>query len=787
MIAFFHTALFEHLFSTLLAALSVFGCVLPICRILYLPVNLLHLAGYSLLFCGVISLCSLRRSTRWIDWVLTILFVSIFGYTHLPALRTCLLAYTTLSGDASLNALAVHMDTLLPLVCLLLARLLTRSLCTNSTLVGIHFVFMLILPFICNFLAPQLDLVSLLPLFASLIFLLRYFFSLPPSVGRVIPSAALCLLCAMLFLPNTLDPYPPLSDLMQRTRQFIEDHFLFTQSRTVYSLSMSGYQPFGHERLGGPVDPTDDPVMEVETDETVLLRGVISNEYTGFSWRNTLPANRYLLSDLRFQGLRKKTFDLNLPAQALRDESSIFDEKALRIRMVKDCFSTLFVPARTQSLSASEGIVPYFSPSSEIFITRDLSSGDSYSVSAPIFSAETPGVAQLVECARQNADSNYDEIAANYTAVPDLVEHAVYQLSYVVTQNAQTPFEKAQLLCDFLLTRYSYTYDQNVPPDDRDFVSWFLLDEKQGYCVSFASSMAVMGRIVGLPTRYIEGYVAHPAADGIARVTDLAAHAWVEVYFSGFGWVAFDPTPGSTSADDTSTDTQDDPTQSGDAPPTPTPPADAPGAADQPTSSPTPSPTPDSDNSGENTPPPAEADAPTPTPPPAAEQRTPTPPPVAPQDEPDPPDDDSAPPLSLLLLLLLLAAAVAARLYTAQPSFAAARARHPGAQVLIYYRAILTELSCMHLTRMIDESPIRHAVRVWHALDGQDSRDLTGIVQAARIVSAAQYSLHTPPQRADADFLATVYLRLLKRMTLLQKLRLYALRLIKGAGSIKSI
>lgn len=96
----------------------------------------------------------------------------------------------------------------------------------------------------------------------------------------------------------------------------------------------------------------------------------------------------------------------------------------------------------------------------------------------------------------------------------------------------------------YLRSAYSYTLDQNIPPTGRDFVSWFLLTERQGYCTSFASAMAVMARIAGLPSRYIEGYAAVPDSDGTARVTQRNAHAWTEIYFSGFGWLSFDATPG---------------------------------------------------------------------------------------------------------------------------------------------------------------------------------------------------------------------------------------------------
>ena len=83
----------------------------------------------------------------------------------------------------------------------------------------------------------------------------------------------------------------------------------------------------------------------------------------------------------------------------------------------------------------------------------------------------------------------------------------------------------------------------DVPPDSQDFVTYFLYVGKEGYCTYYASAMTVMCRMAGLPARYVEGFEAQPAADGFAYVTGKDAHAWTEVYFKGFGWVPFDPTP----------------------------------------------------------------------------------------------------------------------------------------------------------------------------------------------------------------------------------------------------
>ncbi len=69
------------------------------------------------------------------------------------------------------------------------------------------------------------------------------------------------------------------------------------------------------------------------------------------------------------------------------------------------------------------------------------------------------------------------------------------------------------------------------------------LTTKRGYCELYASAMAYLVRAAGIPSRVAIGFRnGHPAGDRIS-VTNHDAHAWVEVYFSGIGWVPFDPTP----------------------------------------------------------------------------------------------------------------------------------------------------------------------------------------------------------------------------------------------------
>jgi hypothetical protein len=72
----------------------------------------------------------------------------------------------------------------------------------------------------------------------------------------------------------------------------------------------------------------------------------------------------------------------------------------------------------------------------------------------------------------------------------------------------------------------------------------FVVDTRTGYCQHFAGAMALMLRLLGIPARVGAGFVPGHYHDGTWTVTDHDAHTWVEVWFRGYGWLAFDPTPG---------------------------------------------------------------------------------------------------------------------------------------------------------------------------------------------------------------------------------------------------
>ncbi|MDQ2085997.1 transglutaminase domain-containing protein [Herbivorax sp. ANBcel31] len=139
-----------------------------------------------------------------------------------------------------------------------------------------------------------------------------------------------------------------------------------------------------------------------------------------------------------------------------------------------------------------------------------------------------------------------DFILDNYTYIPDTLPDRVHQLAHEITKDAENNFDKVKAIETYLSENYLYTLLPGDTPEGRDFVDYFLFDQKEGYCTYFATAMAILTRCIDIPSRYIEGYrlPLESTEENLYEVRNNHAHAWVEVYFEGFGWVTFEPTAG---------------------------------------------------------------------------------------------------------------------------------------------------------------------------------------------------------------------------------------------------
>ena len=178
-------------------------------------------------------------------------------------------------------------------------------------------------------------------------------------------------------------------------------------------------------------------------------------------------------------------------------------------------------------------------------LDRDGGSGPYEITSRVLVSGNGPG--QLNEAALRAAGTDYrPEVVALFTRVEpgSLGPNArALETRIMAEAESQAPIDLANRLVTVLQSN-EYMYDTDVrdlPCEDLSTVECFATF-KRGFCQYYAPTMAVILRDLGVPTRIAQGFLPGTREAGIERVPMSSAHAWVEVYFPGYGWVPFDPT-----------------------------------------------------------------------------------------------------------------------------------------------------------------------------------------------------------------------------------------------------
>lgn len=267
-------------------------------------------------------------------------------------------------------------------------------------------------------------------------------------------------------------------------------------------------------------------VMKVKSQSPGYWRSLVFDRYDGQGWSVTDVKPQTLnVSDSYAQ----LSYDLSYPQfQSVLQTFTI-------VERLPNLLPALYQPV---------GI--YF-PSSTLYRDNDddirlpffLEPGTVYTVVSHV-----PDIQSLLALLR-NSTSNYPRaISAEYLELPSQFPERLRQLAEKITANQINPYDKASAILNWL-HQFPYTLDIPSPPPGEDAVEHFIFTLKRGYCEQFASAFAVLARAVGIPTRVVTGYATGDYNPFIMsyEVRAKHAHAWDEVYFSGVGWIPFDPSP----------------------------------------------------------------------------------------------------------------------------------------------------------------------------------------------------------------------------------------------------
>ncbi len=278
----------------------------------------------------------------------------------------------------------------------------------------------------------------------------------------------------------------------------------------------------------GNISLPTDVLMHVESDERLYWRARTYDRYAGWGWSSStlVVDDRRGLEDIAggsyrdcAECVRNITFELKAPA------STVFTA-ATPLR------TTLPVEAQFNNLDADEGhrLVKLES-------TNVLQPNQRYTVQSYV---PTVTVDEL-----RVWDADYEDwVTQHYLQLPDALPLRIRLLAETLTLGAETPYEKAIAIREYLRT-LDYSQDISAPPPGSDGLSHFLFGEQAGYSEYFGSAMTVMLRVAGVPSRLAVGYLPgeYDPEFGVYIVRESDLHAWPEAYFPGFGWIPFEPTP----------------------------------------------------------------------------------------------------------------------------------------------------------------------------------------------------------------------------------------------------
>ncbi|HYK72932.1 MAG TPA: transglutaminaseTgpA domain-containing protein [Pseudoneobacillus sp.] len=288
--------------------------------------------------------------------------------------------------------------------------------------------------------------------------------------------------------------------------------------------------------LGGPFIGDNRVVFRAESEARHYWRVESKDLYTGKGW---------VTSE---EDIQRRTIspDSDIPIYAFEADVEVKEETA-RIYTYMNYPHAIY-PFGLQKIETPFRSAYELNPVTEkIYFKNSQISDYSFLYKIPKYSVSK---LQLIKTAEQ---ARLDPVFINrYTQVPENLPQDIQSLAIEITKGKETWFDKARAIEKYF-DRNEFSYDQKnvaVPKGSEDYVAQFLFDTKRGYCDNFSTSMAVMLRTLGIPTRWVKGYT-----DGdykqltdngrkVYEVTNNNAHSWVEVYFPGSGWLAFEPTPG---------------------------------------------------------------------------------------------------------------------------------------------------------------------------------------------------------------------------------------------------
>ncbi|NWG22426.1 MAG: transglutaminase domain-containing protein [Chloroflexi bacterium] len=372
--------------------------------------------------------------------------------------------------------------------------------------------------------------------------------------GRFMVAAGLALVALMIstaFLPNE-----PNNEQLARLWRTIRSPIVALREGWQDAFSTINAPPGStggfltrNARVGGPRQLGTALVMTVRSVEYSYWRATAFDRYTGRMWQNTVGERaRAALGVATAEGARtplaagERIDQPELRGRTLMTTTiELAQTRTDGLVMNGGAFVSSGVPVLIQHgyLEAAGELLPNFTETATIMTETPLEATRTYTVAAYLSTVDEQSL-------RESGTTYPEWVRGFYLQLPETVTPRVRERAAAIVRDAgaTTAFDKALAIQDYLRA-LPYNDQRPIPPENRDWVDWFLFDAQGGYCDDFASAMVVMLRAEGVPSRWVQGYAGGEFDPDrrVYLVRESIAHSWPEVYFPGYGWQRFEPTP----------------------------------------------------------------------------------------------------------------------------------------------------------------------------------------------------------------------------------------------------
>ena len=387
----------------------------------------------------------------------------------------------------------------------------------------------------------------------------------------VIPFfAAYFLLMLIPSVPETPYDWPLFKNVYQQLKEsFLKlSYNLPGTGGDDYDLSLSGFSP--ESELGSESVETNREMMTIQSQTrlstNVYLTGKVYDTFNGRGWeqQNQDTSREHYMDTIQtLYAVRR--YDKDYQTDYLSQTRITIHYRYFRSEY-------LFAPLKAFSFRQNSSPLNYRESGGSLFFDRRKGYGTEYEVSFYQLNAGHENFHQFINTAGFLADDG-DELQSllgslnNQTkesiTVNDMQRYRqviydnyledivlsdeVEQYLLEITNGARTDADKLRAI-ERELSAFTYTLTPGQLPEtvtnSAEFLDYFLLESKAGYCNYFATAFTLLARAQGIPARFVQGFCV-PTKDSLeTKVYSDMAHAWPEVYLEDIGWIPFEPTPG---------------------------------------------------------------------------------------------------------------------------------------------------------------------------------------------------------------------------------------------------